>query len=66
MLLSHTSHGRKRRTVNIDFIFANLCKHFTQKWSVTRLRTDHLLKLLFLRVFADDVFFDYRDADIEY
>jgi hypothetical protein len=65
ILLSDTSHGRKRKTVNIGFVFANLCELFTQKWSVLHFGTDHLRKLLFLRVFAKSLFFDYSDADIE-
>ena len=35
-------YGRKDESVNFGFIFANLCKPFTQKRSVTRLRTGHL------------------------
>ena len=59
------THGRKRTSVNFGFIFANLCKHFTQKWSVLHFGTDHLRKLRFFRVFAVAVFFDYSDAKFE-
>ena len=55
------TYGRKRTSVNFGFVFANLCKLITQKWSVTRLRTDHLRKLLF----SPNVFFDYSDAITE-
>ena len=55
------TYGRKRTSVNFGFIFANLCKHFTQKSSVLHFGTDHLRKLLF----SPSVFFDYSDADIE-
>ena len=59
------TYGRKRTSVNFGFVFANLCKPFTQKWSVLHFWTDHLRKLLFLRIFAVAVFFDYSDADTE-
>ena len=52
------TYGRRRTSVNFGFIFANLCKHFTQKWSVLHFGTDHLQKLLF----SPGVFFDYSDA----
>ena len=55
------SYGRRRTSVNFGFIFANLCKLFTQKWSVPKCRTDHLLLLLF----SPSVFFDYSDAKFE-
>lgn len=55
------SYGRRRTSVNFGFIFANLCKLFTQKRSVIHFGTDHLRKLLF----SPSVFFDYSDADIE-
>ena len=59
------TYGRRRTSVNFGFIFANLCKLFTQKWSVLHLGTDHLRKLLFLCVFASAVFFDYRGSIFE-
>ena len=40
--LAILANGRKRITVNIGFIFVNLCKLFTQKWSVLHFGTDHL------------------------
>ena len=59
------TYGRRRTSVNFGFVFSNLCKHFIQKWSVLHFGTDHFRKLLFLRIFAVAVFFDYSDADIE-
>ena len=56
------TYGRKEASVNFGFIFANLCKHFTQKWSVLHFGTDHLLLLLF----SPSLFFAYSDADIEF
>ena len=55
------THGKRRTSVNLGLIFANLCKHFTQKWSVLHFGTDHLRKLLF----SPSVFFDYSDAKFE-
>ena len=55
------SYGRKEASVNFGFIFANLCKPFTQKRSVLHLGIDLLQKLHF----ALAVFFDYSDADSE-
>ena len=55
------SYGRKEASVNFGFVFANLCKLFTQKWSVLHFGTDHLRKLLF----SPNVFFDYSDAKFE-
>ena len=52
---------RRRTSVNFGFIFANLCKLFTQKRSVPKCRIDHLLLLLF----SPSVFFDYSDAKFE-
>ena len=52
------THGRKRTSVNFGFIFANLCKHFTQKRSVLHFGTD----LLRSCIFSPGVFFDYSDA----
>ena len=59
------SYGRKEASVNFGFVFANLCKLFTQKRSVLHFGTDHLRKLRFLRFFALGVFFDYSDAKFE-
>ena len=56
--------GRKRTSVNFGFVFANLCKHFTQKWSVPKCRTDHLRYSVF-RILAESLFFDYSDAKFE-
>ena len=55
------TYGRKKASVNFGGVFANLCKHFTQKWSVLHFGTDHLGKLLF----SPSVFFDYSDAKFE-
>ena len=55
-------YGRKRKTVNIVINFANLCKFFMQKRSVLLFGTD----LLRSCVFAESLFFDYSDADIEF
>ena len=64
ILLRLTAHGRKRKTVNITVNFANLCKLYTQKWSVLHFGTDHLRYSVFC-IFAESLFFDYSDADIE-
>ena len=55
------TYGRRRTSVNFGFVFANLCKHFTQKWSVLHFGTDHLGNL----IFSPSLFFDYSDAVIE-
>ena len=52
------SYGRKEASVNFGFVFANLCKLFTQKWSVLHFGTD----LLRSCIFSPGVFFDYSDA----
>ena len=58
------TYGRRRTSVNFGFVFANLCKHFTQKWSVLHFGTDHLSYSVF-RIFAESLFFDYSDAEID-
>ena len=55
------TYGRKEASVNFGFIFANLCKHFTQKRSVLHFGTD----LLRSCIFSPSVFFDYSDAKFE-
>jgi len=55
------ANGRKEETVIYSEFSANLCKYFTQKWSVLHFGTDHR-QLLF---FSQGVFFDFSDADIE-
>ena len=52
------SYGGRRTSVNFGFIFANLCKLFTQKRSVLHFGTD----LLRSCIFSPGVFFDYSDA----
>ena len=55
------TYGRKRTSVNFGFVSANLCKPFTQKWSVLHFGTDHLRYSVFF-IFAEILFFDYSDA----